>query len=104
MKISRNLSNLCRLLKEQLNWEADPYTFVRTYASRSLLMGGAFSWTMKVKDENGRSCLIGSCYPLKDYSRKETVVEFSLSWGDIEVYPYTPEEYKRVIAKRSDTE
>ena len=104
LKVSRNLTNLYRLLKEQLNWEADLDTFRRTYASRPLLMGGAFSWTMKVKDENGRTCLIGSCYPLKDYSRRDTVIELSLSWGDIEIFPYTPEEYKKVLELRKAKE
>lgn len=104
LKVSRNLTNLYRLLKEQLNWEADLNTFRRTYASRPLLMGGAFSWTMEVKDENGRTCLIGSCYPLKDYSRRDTVIEFSLSWGDIEIFPYTPEEYKKVLELRKAKE
>ena len=40
----------------------------------------------------------------EDYSRRDTVIEFSLSWGDIEIFPYTPEEYKKVLELRKAKE
>lgn len=102
VKISRNLSNLCKLLKEQFNWTADPQSFERTYAGRVLKSGGAFSWLLTVTDKNNYTFVIGSCYPLKAFARKDTILEFSLSWGDTEIFPYTPEEYKRVLELRKE--
>lgn len=98
---SRNLNNLCRLLKEQHEWEAIPNTFRRTYAGRLLRSDGAFSWTMDVVNENGYRFEVGSCQPLKDFAKRDTIIEVLDSWNDIELCAYTPEQFKKICNYRT---
>lgn len=100
--ISRNLNNLCRLLKEQYQWKANPSTFRRTYAGRLLRSDGAFSWVMSVSNEKGSCFEVGSCQPLKDFARRDTIIEFSNGWSDIELFAYTPEQFKKISDCRKE--
>lgn len=100
--VSKNLNNLCRLLKEQHEWEAIPSTFRRTYAGRLLRSDGAFSWTMDVVNEGGLRFEVGSCQPLKNFAKRNTIIEVWDGWNDIELCAYTPEQFKKISDCRKE--
>ena len=86
IKCSETLYNLCVLLEAQHDWIADPSTFKRTYAGCQLKAGGAFSWTMMITDESGYKKQIGSQEPLKNFARKDIIIDVDRSWGDIAIW------------------
>lgn len=86
--MSKNLDSLCYKLLVQKNWQAIENTFQRTYAGHKLKSAGAFSWTIKVRDnKTGHVFLAGSCYPLKDFAKHSIRIDVFTGWKDIELIP-----------------
>jgi len=91
LKVSDNLYNLCVELEKQFHWEADPSTFRRTYAGSVLKGGGAFSWTMNVKNiGNGYVFELGSQEPLSAFSKKGVKIIVDTTWGDTALWAESP--------------
>lgn len=82
LKITTNSIKLSQKIFEETGYKVFPVVY-RTYAGRNLLMGGAFSWTMFLRNRN----TVGSCYTVKDCLHKENKLFVDKSWKDIELIP-----------------
>ena len=82
LKITKNSIKLSKKIFEETNYKVFPVVY-RTYAGHILLAGGAFSWTMFLRNRN----VVGSCYTVKECLSKQNKLFVDKSWKDIELVP-----------------
>ena len=82
LKITNNSIKLSQKIYDDTGYAVFPVIY-RTYAGWRLLAGGAFSWTMFLRNRN----TVGSCYTVKDCLHKENKLFVDKSWKDIELVP-----------------
>ena len=81
LKITINAVKLSRKIYEETGLLVYPVIF-RTYASRNMLMAGAFSWTMYQKNEKE----VGSIDTVSTCLKKNKQLVVDTSWKDIEIF------------------
>lgn len=87
LKITVNAIKLSKKIYEETDLLVYPVIF-RTYASRGMLMSGAFSWVMYQKNEKE----VGSIDTVSTCLKKNKKLVVDTSWKDIEIIAEDVEE------------